>query len=282
MAGAFPRNPAKPLEEVLPEKSLAVSPSAPNMLKPALFRDAVAKVAGAGRSKGAGAALVIPDYAARMAVLDFEDFPQGEAERIALLRFRLRKSVPFHIDEAQLAYAVQFEEPQHVEVLAVAIAHPILNEYETLFTDAGYRLGLVTPSTLAALPLYSRSEGGLTLVAKAAGNTLSVLLLEQNRVRLVRCIDLSGSEVGDSDEATAVWDEGNILSLLQQTIAYAEDQIGEPARRLLLCGFGTETDPVGALMHREFGLQYEAVRSKFGLASQQNAGVLGLLEQYAA
>lgn len=277
MAGAFPRNPAKPLEEILPEKSLTASPSAPNMLKPALFRDAVARVAGAGRSKGAAAALIIPDYAARMAVLDFEDFPQGEAERLSLLRFRLRKSVPFHIDEAQLAYSIQVEQPKHVEVLAVAIAHPILGEYEMLLTDAGYRVGMVTPSSLAALPLYSRPESGLTLVAKAAGSTLSVLLLEEGRVRLVRCIDLSGDE-----EAPASWDENSILALLQQTIAYAEDQIGKPAGRLLLCGFGPETDPVGALVHREFGLQYEAVRSKFGMASQQNAGVLGLLEQYAA
>ena len=33
-------------------------------------------------------ALVIPDYAVRMAILDFEEFPAREEERISLSRFR--------------------------------------------------------------------------------------------------------------------------------------------------------------------------------------------------
>src|SRR5437763_11784110 len=139
-------------QQVLIERSLTASPSAPNLLKPHLYREALAQVCATARRdtrkrapkpdvpKRAAAALVIPDYAVRMAILDFEEFPSGAEERNALIRFRLRKSVPFHIDEAQVAYSVQVNEPKRIEVLAIAIARPILNEYETLFTDAGYRV----------------------------------------------------------------------------------------------------------------------------------------------
>jgi hypothetical protein len=185
--------------------------------------------------------------------------------------------VPFHIDEAQVAYSVQVNEPKRIEVLAIAIARPILNEYETLFTDAGYRVGLVTPSSIAALPLCAGPEPGLTVVAKAAGSTLSVLLLEQGRVRLVRCLDLASGEGEEPDHGDV-----NILALLQQTLAYAEDQIGQPATRLLLCGFGPETAAFGKLAQDELRIPYASVHSRFGTASQQNAGLLGLLEQYAA
>jgi type IV pilus assembly protein PilM len=213
-----------------------------------------------------------------MTVLDFEEFPQGESERNALLRFRLRKSVPFHIDEAQLSYAIQLQKPKRVEVLAVAIAKPILNEYEALFTEAGYQVGLVTPSIIAALPLCQIGEGGFTVVAKAAGATLSVLLLEGMSIRLVRCLNLATVD----EEQDSISGELTVLDLVQQTLAYAEDQLGAAVKRLLLCGFGAETDVLGRLAQREFGIPYANLRSRFGAASQENAGLLGLLEQYAA
>ncbi|SRR5579884_408909 len=274
LAFASPRTPAQQKTEVLVERGLTASPAAPNLLKPQLYRDALARSVPVSRRTTA--ALVVPDYAVRMAILDFEEFPSGDEERLALLRFRLRKTVPFHIDEARLSYAIQVQAPQHWEVLAVAIAKPILEEYESIFTSAGYRLGLVTPSCLATLRLCPAAERGLTLLAKMAGATLSVLLLDNGIVRLVRCLDLEGSEDAESGE------ERSVGPILQQTVAYAEDQIGQPVTRLLLCGFGNESDNLGRFVTREFGIPYAPVRSQFGAPSQQNAGLLGLLEQYAA
>lgn len=252
------------------------SPAAPNLVKPQLYREALGRIMPGPPNKRAGAALVIPDYAVRMAVIDLEEFPAGEPERLALLRFRLRKTVPFPIEEAQLTYAVQLNQPKRIEVLTVAMARPILEEYEALLTAAGYRVGVVTPSSVAALRLCSGAERGLTVLAKAAGATLTVLLLESGLVRLVRCLDLA---VAEGEEAPR--DNETVLPVLQQTLAYAEDQIGQPATRLLLCGFGTDTDALGTLAQKEFGVSYAPLRSKFGAASQAKAGLLGLLEQYA-
>jgi hypothetical protein len=72
------------------------------------------------------------------------------------------------------------------------------------------------------------------------------------------------------------------MPLLQQTLAYAEDQIGQPISRLLLSGFGPDTDFLGRQAQRELKINYAPLRSKFGAPSQANAGLLGLLEQYAA
>lgn len=277
LAAVSPRTPGQHKQEILSERGLLPSPAAPNLLKPQLYREVLAKFTPPSALKKRATALVIPDYAARMAILDFEEFPPGEEERTALIRFRLRKTVPFHIDEAVLSYAIQVNDPKRVEVLAVAIARPILDEYEAIFTDAGYRLGLVTPSCLATLRLCGSDNKALTLLAKAAGSNLSVLLMQQDRVRLVRCLDLSSS---DGEELER--EEHTVLPLLQQTLAYAEDQVGQPVGRLLFCGFGGAADRLGSLTEREFGVPYGLVRSKFGAASQENAGLLGLLEQYAA
>ena len=282
LAAGSPRAPSQHRQEVLAERGLTASPSAPNLLKPNFYRDVLPRLSPLSGAKRPATALVIPDYAVRMAILDFQEFPAGELERIALIRFRLRKSVPFHIDEAQLSYAIQKEEPKAVEVLAVAIARPILDEYEALFVEAGYRVGIVIPSCLAALRLCHAGVAGPSLLIKVAGAAISVVLFEGSRVHLVRCLDLQGGEAveGEPHEEQA---EGDlILPLLQQTLAYAEDQLGTAVKQVSLCGFGPETEAFGERARNEFGVPYAAVRSKFGVASQENAGLLGLLERYAA
>lgn len=277
LAAVSPRTPAQQKQEVLPERGAVASPAAPNLLKPQLYREALGRIAAAhGAKRAISTALIIPDYAVRMAIIDLEAFPASEPERLALLRFRLRKTVPFPIDEAQLSYSIQLNQPKRIEVLVVAVARPILDEYETLLTSAGYRVGVVMPSSIATLPLCAGAERGLTVLAKVAGATLTVVLLEAGRVRLVRCLDLAVSE---GEEVPR--DNETVLPVLHQTLAYAEDQIGQPVTRLLLCGFGNDTDSLGSLVQQELGISYAPLRSKFGAASQAKAGLLGLLEQYA-
>ncbi len=278
LAACSPRSPGQPRCEVLPERGLTASPSTPNLSKAFLYRDVLPRISPLNGKRRPTTAIVIPDYAARMSILDFQEFPASEAERAALIRFRLRKSVPFHIDEAQLSYAVQIDEPKRVEVLAVAIARPILEEYETVFTEAGYRVGLVVPSSLAALGLCDAAQPGLTLLVKAAGDSMSVVLFEQGQVRLVRCLDLTGNEA----EAEHPADGDFMLPLLQQTLAYAEDQLGRAVGTILLCGFGADSERIGRLAQQEFGVAHAPLRSRFGAASKETAGLLGLLERYAA
>jgi type IV pilus assembly protein PilM len=281
LAAASSRLPMDRRTDLLPERGLAASPSAPNIMKPQLYQDVLSQVKG----KHGNSALVIPDYAVRMAVLDFEQFPTGEAERTALLRFRLRKSVPFPIDEARLSYSIQFTNERLVEVLVVAIARPILEDYERIFLDAGYRLGMVLPSVIATLPLCEVTTRGVTLLAKATGFTLSVVLLEPGRVRLMRCVDLaSGEEVAGitQDPATAQESASILLPLLQQTLAYAEDQLGEPVSQVLLSGFEAAQGGLAERIVDDFKIPVRPLKSRFGSTTLEDAGLLGMLEKYAA
>ena len=278
LAGVSPRQPEMQNRERFKDRGLTASPSLPNFLKPQLYRDALPKLSAANGGRRMTTALVIPDYAVRMAILDFEEFPAREEDRISLLRFRLRKTVPFHIEEARLAYSIQVSTPAHWEILAVAIANPILHEYESIFVEAGHRIGLVVPSLVAALPFCESDSDGITLLAKCAGATLSIALIEQGRMRLVRCIDLSSEDYlpGEFDTARTTF------PVLQQTLAFAEDQLEQKVNRALLCGFGTDTGLLGEQMEQEFGIPYSLVDSRFGPATADNAGLLGLLEQYTA
>lgn len=278
LAAASPVDPSKQRQEVLSERAAHASPASANLIKPQIYREALGRIAALGNNlRRTAAALVIPDYAVRMAAIDLEDFPASETERLALLRFRLKKTVPFPIDEAQLSYSIQKNEPKQVEVLTVSIARPILEEYEGLLSDAGFRVGMVLPSSLAALPLCPTGDPGLTVLAKIAGSALSVLLLDGAQVKVARCVDLA-DETGRLTEG----EEQMVIPLLQQTLAFAEDQLGRPVTRLLLCGFGPDTEMLGSRAQSALGVSYAPLRSRYGAASQVNAGLLGLLERYAA
>jgi type IV pilus assembly protein PilM len=95
-------------------------------------------------------------------------------------------------------------------------------------------------------------------------------------------VNPSRSKVHDEENSTRQLSADVIIPFLRQTLAYAEDEIGVPVEQLLLCGFGAETESLGRIAESEFGARYGALRSRFGPASQDNAGLLGLLEQYVA
>jgi len=277
LAFVQPRNPSTLRVSPLSEKALAVSPSEPNIIRVDVFQNAFPKNGNGSGPRRAKAGLVIPDYAARVSVLDFDELPPDEEQRLALVRFRLKKGVPFSIDEAQVSFSIQPANPQRkkLEVLAAAIARPVLNEYETLLRNFGYQVGLVVPSSLAAMPLYPALPGAMTLVAKISGNIFSIVLLENRQIRVFRCVDLSSEESLPGDQSELM------STLLQQTLAFAEDEWNQPVQHLVLCGFGSQTDEIGLAFEREFGVSWAPLRSRFGAPSKETAGLFGMLEQYA-
>lgn len=288
LASVLPSSPSIVHEEKVAPQSLAVSPASANLVNVEAYRLALAKLAPLTNGRKPSAGLVVPDYALRMAILDFDAWPDSEEQRLALVRFRLRKSLPFAIEEAQVSFAPQSRDAGKVEVLTVAIDRRILSEYEELFTASGFRVGLVVPSGVACLPLCppatpaSSGRPGVTLLLKLSGAILTAMLLDGDKIRLIRCVDFSEpfSEERPTPARTfSVIDD--TMPVMQQTIAYAEDELGRNVDRLLLTGFGQSANTIGELAGEEFRVKWEFLRSRFAPAHDY-AGLLGLLEQYAA
>ena len=84
----------------LPEGTLSLSITEPNLVDADAFRQALRSVVErAGILGGGRVALVLPDPVARVALLPAARGPGPGAEAEELIRFRLRKSVPFEIRE---------------------------------------------------------------------------------------------------------------------------------------------------------------------------------------
>src|SRR5438128_11534430 len=102
------------------------------------LRDALDHVGGHGRDIVA----VLPDAAVRVVLLDFETLPENRPEAESVVRFRLRKSLPFDIDKAIVSYQVQNSGNGLRDVAAVAL-HSVIHDYENSIPEAGFSTGVV-------------------------------------------------------------------------------------------------------------------------------------------
>jgi len=242
------------------EGTLAVSPARDNVLRPELFNAQVAALfPSTGRNKRRPAALILPDFAARVQVLDFDAFPSKHEEQVALIKFRVRKTVPFDVDSAIVSFHPQ-PHNNRVDVVAAIVALEIVARYEAPFRQAGFQPGLVTTSSLAALNLAPTT--GVNIVVKLSSRVMTVMVQNDHRLQLARTVELEHADLED------------ILVVLHPTVAYIEDELSTRPDKLYLIGI-PELAPALA---RELNMTVEALESPFGTPGEYNAGLLGYLK----
>ncbi len=180
----------------------------------AAVRRALEQVDAKPNSRDADITLVIPDGAVRVLLLDFDSLPGRLSEALPIVRFRLKKLLPFEADDAMISYQVMSSGKGGVRVLAVAIPRDVLSEYETAAREAGFEPGSVIPSTLAALAALESDSAALLVNANKLGVTTAIV---RNGVLLLhRSLDLQAHEpyvtaqhvelpLVDPDHSAAEW-----------------------------------------------------------------------------
>jgi type IV pilus assembly protein PilM len=175
----------------------AVTPGlkAGNILDKAAVTSAVRRaldaVAGTGRERSRDVTVVVPDSAVRVLFVDFDQLPSKAAEALPVVRFRLKKLLPFDADEAMVSYQVMSSEKNAVKLLAVAMPKAVLEEYEAVVLGAGYLPGAVLPSTLAALAGLEEVAAPV-LVVNAGTAAVTTAIVQGGALLLHRSFDMSG------------------------------------------------------------------------------------------
>jgi type IV pilus assembly protein PilM len=129
---------------------------------------------------------VLPDAAVRVVLLDFETLPAGHPEAEGVVRFRLKKSLPFDVDKAQVSYHAQASS-NGIRVVAAVALTSVIEDYEAAFREAGYSPGVVLPSMLAALGAADAHRP--TLIIKVDARTTSIAILDQQQLLLFRTLE---------------------------------------------------------------------------------------------
>jgi len=132
--------------------------------------------------------LILPDILVRVFILDFDTLSHKPEEAYPVLRFRLRKMVPFEVEHAGLSYQILSENRDECRVLVAVIPGPVLTEFEAAVRAAGYEPGAVVPSSLTSLEVVDSMEA--VLAVNLSSHTLTTSITNGNDLLLYRTLDL--------------------------------------------------------------------------------------------
>jgi type IV pilus assembly protein PilM len=177
--------------------------------------------------------LVVPDGSARVLLLDFDALPARHADALPIVRFRLRKLVPFEVEDAAVSWQAMPSSDGGLRAVVAAMPGPIRAEYESAAREAGYEPGAMLPSSLAALGAVAGDDP--VLVVNRSAHSITTAIARGGELLLYRTLDLDT----EGDSALA---EHHAAVELQRTVsvavAYFEDTLSTVPRCLLAAGPG--------------------------------------------
>ena len=233
--------------EPLPEGAIVPSATQQNILNPNAVRSAIHSVLSRVPTQGQDITLLVPDTVIRVFILPFESFPRREDEARPLLRWRLKKSLPFDAEEAVISWMRQSGREGKIEIVAAVTRQKISREYESAVEAEGTFPGVVQSSTLATLPMLDPNMA--TLLARMSGRNLTTVIVRGNTLCVYRSTEL-GTET-DVLKPQAVFDE------VFPALAFYQDTWGGSVEQLRIAGFGAGEESLRDMLGREIGCPAE-------------------------
>jgi Tfp pilus assembly PilM family ATPase len=188
---------------------------------------AIAQAVGQLGGRVRRAALVIPDTVAKVSLIRFEKVPQKAADLMELVRWQIRKTAPFPLEQAVVTFTPGSRAAEGGQEFVVCVARTdVVSQYEAACAQAGIHAGLIDLAT------FSMINGVLGGSAAPSGDWLLVHATSTYATLAV----LRGTDMiffrNRAEEA-----EGSLADVVHQTAMYYEDRLkGAGFSRVLLAG----------------------------------------------
>ena len=261
-SGGGPRTITGQATELLPDGLVTPALNGVNVHDPAALAAAIKSAIERVTPKPRRVALILPDLVAKVSLLRFEKLPAKMQELEQLVRWQMRKTVPFRIEEAQLTWVEggRVEGPGR-EYLVLAARRDIVESYEHACDAAGVHAGIVdiasTNMVNAALATVPGAAGGDWLLVHTAPEYATLIVVRNGRVIFYRNRPAEGGAL-------------DMGELVHQTAMYFEDRLGGSAfNRVILAGgshHGAEADHLRRQIEERLGTRAEPLDVRGGVA----------------
>lgn len=169
-------------------------------------------------------ALVVPDLVGKVSLVKFDRTPTRRDDLDQLIRWQVKKSTPFPIEDA----CVTHSPGAPGEFVVVAARREVIREYEGVCEEAGIEAGLVDLATIGVVNLFLSSGPAATgdwLVVHMRPEYTSIVILRREDMIFFR--------------NRAEGDEEALQDVVHQTAMYYQDRLGGKGfTRVLLGGLG--------------------------------------------
>lgn len=244
----------------------------PNFTDEGPVRKAVSEVVAQVGNVNGYIGLLLPDAAVRVATLRFETLPDDRKEAEALVRWRMRDSLPFPPDEARVCYQVWEKGAKAVDLLAIAVRGSVLAEYEAALEGVDAKAALILPATMALLPLIPESTEGQQLLFHVFSGAITSVVLGGGRLRFWRNRSLNGKS---AEEAP-----GEITREAGRTVAALKDHHNIELDRVWVCARPPARPGLAEELARTLGREVLSLPGADGQAAPLPAPEQEIFESY--
>jgi type IV pilus assembly protein PilM len=180
---------------------LRVSLREANILDPQSFSDAVRNAHNLLLHSSTRLSVTLPDTVGRIMMLDVEGRFKSRAEGLDMIRWKLKKNLPFDIADTHLDYQqLSVRENGDMALMVALVSRAVISQYEELLMAAGF-----TPARIDfnSFNLYRAFENRLELQDDVTlitfyGSILSIMIFANGILEFQRVKELSGSNGVDS------------------------------------------------------------------------------------
>lgn len=215
--------------ETLAPAAISGALGAPNMPDVSAVAAAIGRAAAIAGARLNRVCLVVPDSVARVSFVKFEAVPSRPSDLDELIRWQVKKTTPFSLDDAVLSHTPGAATAGGHEFIVTVARRDVIAQYEHACELAGAHAGVVDLSTfnvMNAVLAVGRSQAGDWLLVHAAASYVSLAVLRDGHLIFYRTR-------GDDSE-------GSVADLVHQTAMYYEDRLeGRRFARVLLAGGST-------------------------------------------
>jgi hypothetical protein len=197
-------------------------------------------------------ALVVPDVAAKVSLVHFDKLPARRDDLDQLVRWQVRKSAPFPIEDACVTFSPGARSADGGGDLVVALARrDVVQEYESVCATAGVYAGLVDLATFSVINLFLAGERA------PAGDWLAVHMRPAyTSIAIMRGADMIFFRNREGDEEP-------LADLVHQTSMYYQDRLsGQGFTKVFVGGAGRTPGAVETArreLEERLGLSAEAI-----------------------
>lgn len=194
---------------------LRLSMSEPNVLDRKVLVDTLQRLLErVGSAERGRVGLVLPDPVARVALVPgAEVAAAGEGDLAEVVRFRLKKAVPFDIRDARVSFSPMGNRSDGV--LAVVALESVIRGYEEACESLGLNPGRVEISSLSLADwMFSTMPSGDVLLVNGDVGWVSLSIFRAGRPILVRTLD-----------STAVGDAQALFREIGSTLIYYRERL---------------------------------------------------------
>ena len=205
----------------------------PNIKDVPAFVDALSRLFQSSGKSGRHVSVSLPDYISRVSILEFDALQGKREETEQMIRWRLKKLLPFDVELAAVRYQYlgKFsgrEKDQHRFLVSI-VKSEILEQYEAAFKEAGLRTRRIGISSFSTWNLFNDNvlgeagEAGSFALMNLSGGKLTVMVFDRGVPHFLRLKDL-GSPEGDDGPGV---DVNRVLKELSASVTFYKENYSE-------------------------------------------------------